>query len=147
MTKKHLTFLIFLTLVNTTLFAQDYERYKKLKDLTISSTNLGFAKNISIVVPIEWQKGTKNKFPLIIVFDKQNERSNNYILNTIDYLTSNEQIPSSIIISVASEQRYRYIETQYKISDSKGLGLENENFLLLSYVHFNNLLLRTLFTF
>ncbi len=129
MIKKHLTFLIFLTLVNTTLFARDYERYKKLKDLTISSTNLGFAKKISIVVPIEWQKGIKNKFPLIIVFDKQNERSNNYILNTIDYLTSNEQIPSSIIISVTSEQRYRYIETQYKISDPKGLGLENENFL------------------
>ena len=129
MTKKHLAFLILLTLVNSTLFAQNYERYKKLKDRTISSTNLGFVKNISIVVPIEWQKGTKNKFPLIIVFDKQNERSNNYILNTIDYLTSNEQIPSSIIISVASEQRYRYIETQYKISDSKGLGLENEKFL------------------
>lgn len=81
------------------------------------------------MVPIEWQKKSKNKYPLIIVFDKQNKRSNNYILNTIDYLTSNEQIPSSIIISVESEQRYRYLETQYKISDPNGLALENEKFI------------------
>ena len=127
--KKHLVFLLISTLVTSSLFAQNYERYKRLKDTAINSTNLGFEKKISIIVPIEWQKNTKNKFPLIIVFDKQNKRSNNYILNSIDYLTSNEQIPSSIIISVESEQRYRYIETQYKISDPNGLALENEKFI------------------
>jgi predicted alpha/beta superfamily hydrolase len=129
MMKKHLVFLLISTLVTSSLFAQNYERYKRLKDTAINSTNLGFEKKISIIVPIEWQKNTKNKFPLIIVFDKQNKRSNNYILNSIDYLTSNEQIPSSIIISVESEQRYRYIETQYKISDPNGLALENEKFI------------------
>ncbi|MCX8534019.1 hypothetical protein OEA66_16855 [Chryseobacterium sp. KC 927] len=82
-----------------------------------------------MTVPIEWQKGTKNNFPLIIVFDRQNKRSHNYIINTIDYLTSTEQMPSSIIMSVESEQRYRYIETQYKISDKKGLASENEKFI------------------
>lgn len=111
------------------LFAQNYERYKKLKDTTILSKHLGFEKKISILVPIEWQNGLKNNFPLTIVFDRQNQRSHNYIINTIDYLTSNELIPSSIIISVASEQRYRYVETQYKISDPKGLALENEKFI------------------
>lgn len=129
MTKKHLAFLFIFTLLSSSLFAQDYERYKKLKDTIISSTNLGFEKKISVIVPVEWQKGIKNDFPLIIVFDKQNKRSNNYILNTIDYLTSNEQIPSSVIISVESEQRYRYIETQYKISDPNGRALENEKFI------------------
>ena len=74
-------------------------------------------------------KEVRNKFPLIIVFDRQNKRSNHYILNTIDYLTSNEQIPSSIVISIESEQRYRYLETQYKISDPKGLAQENEKFI------------------
>ncbi|RKS96209.1 alpha/beta hydrolase-fold protein [Chryseobacterium defluvii] len=113
----------------TILFAQNYERYKKLKDTTITSKNLGFEKKVSITVPIEWQNGIKNNFPLIIVFDKQNKRSHNYIINTIDYLTSTEQIPSSIIISIESEQRYRYNETQYKTSDSNGLALENENFI------------------
>lgn len=116
-------------LFTATLFAQNYERYKKLKDTTIHSKNLGFGKKISVTVPIEWQNGIKNNFPLIIVFDKQNKRSHNYIINTIDYLTSTEQMPSSVIISVESEQRYRYNETQYKTSDPNGLALENEKFI------------------
>lgn len=114
MIKKYLLFLLVFTSATSSLLAQNYERYKILKDITLNPTSLGFEKKISVIVPIEWQKKSKNKFPLIIVFDRQNKRSNQYILNTIDYLTSNEQIPSSIIISVESEQRYRYLETQYK---------------------------------
>lgn len=129
MIKKYLLFLLIFTSAASSLLAQNYERYKILKDTIIKSTSLGFEKKISVMVPIEWQKKSKNKFPLMIVFDKQNKRSNHYILNTIDYLTSNEQIPSSIIISVESEQRYRYLETQYKISDPNGLALENEKFI------------------
>lgn len=129
MVKKQYLFLLVFTLLNTFLFSQNYERYRKLKDTTISSKYLGFAKKISITVPIEWQSDVNNTFPLIVVFDKQNQRSHNYIINTIDYLTSNEQIPSSVIISVESEQRYRYIETQQKISDANGRALENEKFI------------------
>ena len=129
MIKKTFVLLFIFNSLTVTLFAQKYERYKKLKDTTLISKYLGFEKKISILVPIEWQNELKNNFPLIIVFDKQNQRSHNYIINTIDYLTSNELMPSSIIISVASEQRYRYIETQYKISDSNGLASENEKFI------------------
>ena len=136
MIKRCFAFLFISTLVTFSTFAQNYERYKSLTDTTINSKNLGFRKKISIVVPIEWQKNTKNKFPLLIVFDKQNQRSNNYILHTIDYLTSNEQIPSSVIISVASEQRYRYLETQYKVSDPRGLALENEKFVFEELIPF-----------
>lgn len=128
MTKERIILLLIFALTTNCLFAQKYERYKKLKDTTINSTNLGFGKNISVVVPIEWQNGINNNFPLIIVFDRQNQRSNNYIINTIDYLTSNEQMPSAVIISVESK-RNRYAETQYKISDANGLALENEKFL------------------
>ncbi|WP_079241774.1 alpha/beta hydrolase [Chryseobacterium indologenes] len=129
MIKKYLLFLLIFTSATSSLLAQNYERYKILKDTILKSTSLGFEKKISVMVPIEWQKKSGNKFPLIIIFDRQNKRSNHYILNTIDYLTSNEQIPSSIIISVESEQRYRYLETQYKISDPNGLALENEKFI------------------
>jgi len=128
MTKQRIVFLFIFTLTANCLFAQKYERYKKLKDTTLNSTNLGFDKNISIIVPIEWQNGIDNKFPLIILFDRQNQRSNNYIINTIDYLTSNEQMPSAVIISVESK-RNRYVETQYKISDTDGLAIENEKFI------------------
>lgn len=129
MTKKAFVLLFIFNSLTISLYAQNYERYKKLKDTTITSKYLGFKKDISVLVPIEWQNELKNKFPLIIVFDKQNQRSHNYIINTIDYLTSNELIPSSIIISIQSEQRYRYIETQYKISDPSGLASENEKFI------------------
>lgn len=128
-TKKTFILLFTSLLWFTTSLAQNYERYKKLEDTSISSTNLGFEKQISVVVPIEWQKGIENNFPLIIIFDSQNQRSHDYIVHTIDYLTSTEQIPSSVIISVASEERYRFMETRYKISDSNGLALANEKFI------------------
>lgn len=130
--------LLFLTLITCGLYAQNYERYKVLQDTIIASKNLGFTKGITVTVPIEWQKGTKNKFPLIIVFDRQNKRSHNYILQTIDYLTSTEQMPSAVIVSVASEQRFRYIETQYKEADVNGVATENEKFIFEELIPFAN---------
>lgn len=127
--KKTIYALLLIIFFSNTLFGQDYERYKKLLDTTITSKHLGFDKNISITVPFEWQKELNQDFPLIIVFDKQNQRSHNFILNTIDYLTSNEQMPSSIIISVESEQNYRYFETLHKATSEKGLAEENEEFI------------------
>jgi predicted alpha/beta superfamily hydrolase len=109
--------------------AQQFERYKRLSDTIIVSKELGFDKHIRVTVPVEWQKDVSKKFPLIVVFDLQNSRSHDYILRTIDYLTSNEQMPSSVIVSVESEQAYRYLETLYPVSDSKGLAIKNEGFL------------------
>jgi tetratricopeptide (TPR) repeat protein len=127
--KKTVYIVLLIFICSNNLFGQDYERYKKLRDTTITSKYLGFDKNITITVPFEWQKDLNRDFPLIIVFDRQNQRSHNFILNTIDYLTSNEQIPSSIIISVESEQKYRYLETLHKASSQKGLAEENEKFI------------------
>jgi hypothetical protein len=120
--------IIIFTCLNN-LYGQDYERYKRILDTTITSKSLGFKKNITITVPFEWQKDLNHDFPLIIVFDKQNQRSHNFILNTIDYLTSNEQMPSAIIVSVESEQKYRYLETLHKASSEKGLADQNEKFI------------------
>jgi predicted alpha/beta superfamily hydrolase len=129
MTLKHFVTILLITLLSSSLFSQTYERYKKLEDISIQSKNLGFEKKISITVPVEWQRNVDKKFPLIIIFDKQNARSHNYIINAIDYLTGNEQMPSSVIVSVNSDQEHRYQETQYKISDSSGLAAENEAFI------------------
>lgn len=127
--KKTIYLFLLIFISSTNLLGQDYERYKKLLDTTISSKHLGFNKNVTITVPFEWQKDVNRDFPLIIVFDRQNQRSHNFVLNTIDYLTSNEQMPSAIIISVESEQKYRYLETLYKASSEKGLAEENEKFI------------------
>ena len=127
--KKTIYLILLISVCANNLFGQDYERYKKLLDTTITSKYLGFDKNITITVPFEWQKALNRDFPLIIVFDRQNQRSHNFILNTIDYLTSNEQMPSAIILSVESEQKYRYLETLHKASSEKGLAEENEKFI------------------
>ncbi len=127
--KKIALFTLLFSIFSNTLFGQDYERYKKILDTSIASKHLGFNKNITITVPFEWQKNQNREYPLIIIFDRQNQRSHNYILNTIDYLTSNEQMPSAIIISIESEQKYRYLETLHKVSSEKGLATENEKFL------------------
>ncbi len=116
--------------------AQTFERYKKHLDTSILSNKMGFEKKISVTVPLEWQEDSEKKFPLIIIFDKQNQRSHNYMLQTIDYLTSNEQMPSSIIVSVESSQENRYNETSHKISNKKGLAEENEAFLFDELIPF-----------
>jgi len=121
---------IIITLLHSALlFGQNYESYKHLLDTTFASKSLGFDKNITITVPFEWQKDNNREFPLIVIFDRQNPRSHNFIINAIDYLTSNDQMPSSIIVSIESVQEYRYIETQYNISNEQGKAAQNEKFI------------------
>src|SRR5690554_5697532 len=126
---KSIFFLFIILLGVNSLFAQEYERYIKLVDTTLTSVNLGYDKNITITVPFEWQEDINREFPVIVIFDQQNQRSHNYIINTIDYLTSNEQMPSAILISVESKQNYRTLETLHKVSNDKGLAAENEKFI------------------
>lgn len=121
--------LLLLEFLSTNLFGQHYERYKKLVDTSLVSTYLGFEKHITITVPMEWQPDLDRTFPLVLVFDRQNQRSHTYILQTIDYLTSNEQMPASIVIGIESEQKYRYEETVYKQSNKAGLAAANEKFI------------------
>lgn len=127
---------LLLALCSSALFGQKYERYKKLIDTTLVSKNLGFEKKITITVPKEWQRNDNQKFPLIVVFDRQNPRSHNYIINAIDYLTSNEQMPSAIIVGVESSDddykdgfTYRNFETLHKETYKNGLAKENELFV------------------
>ena len=134
---KNLTLTIVLVFfLSISLTAQEYERYKRITDTSIVSEQLGFEKNITITVPFEWQRNTNRKFPLVVVFDSQNQRSHNYILNTIDYLTSNEQMPSSIIVSIASSEKYRLSETMHKETSENGLLEENEKFLFKELIPF-----------
>ncbi len=110
-------------------FGQTFQRYKAPKDTLFSSKYLKYDKEISITLPREYQQNLPNTFPLIVVFDSQNKMSYNYILQTIDYLTSNEQMPASIVVGIKSAQNKRYRETLLKISDTTAFGEENEQFI------------------
>ncbi len=135
---KSLSLLVLFFLAYANVGAQEYERYVHLLDTTVFSKNLGYDKDITITVPFEWQAGMEKSYPIIVVFDRQNPRSHQYIINTIDYLTSNEQMPSSIIVGIASEgyiehngeEIYpRYLETLIEGQKERTLGTENEKFI------------------
>lgn len=109
---------------------QVFERYRNLKDTSILSEKLGYRKKIQITVPIEYQDDLKQSFPVILIFDMQNQRAYQYLLKTIDYLTANEQMPSSIVVGVeAGRGSNRYLETQLKVSDTSGKGEKNEAYI------------------
>ena len=110
-------------------FSQQYELYKKLCDTTISSSHLGFDKNITVTVPIDWQANIDCDYPLIVAFDRQNERSHNFIIRAIDYLTSNDQMPAAVIIGIESGFENRYKETLHPITSADGMYYEMESFL------------------
>jgi tetratricopeptide (TPR) repeat protein len=109
---------------------QSLERYRTLKDTTYLTKNLGYKKHLQITVPVEYQENLPQSFPLIVVFDMQNQRQYQYILKAIDYLTANEQMPSAVIVGVeAGRGSNRYRETQFKISDTSGMGEKNEAYI------------------
>jgi len=117
---------------------QEYERYRTLiPNESVFSKHLNGYRNITVTVPLEFDPSSEARFPLIIVFDRQNGRSHGFIHSSIDYLTSNEQMPASVIIGVESVMDMRYEETQLRISDPKGRGEENGRFIveeLLPYI-------------
>lgn len=134
MQKKSLI-LLFLICTNH-IFSQNYESYKKLADIAISSSNLGYYKEISLIVPKDWQPNIEKTYPLTIIFDRQNKRSHQFIINTIDYLTISDQMPSTIIVSVDSEPMKRTKETLHKKTNPSGMAEENELFIFNELIPF-----------
>lgn len=111
------------------LFAQDFEQYRHLLDTNFHSEALGFSREISVTVPQDWQPETGKRFPLTIVFDRQNPRSHGHVLRTIDYLSSTDQMPGTVVLSIASEPQHRRRETQHKASSPEGQLEQNVRFL------------------
>lgn len=116
---------------NQFLLSQKLESYKHLQDTLWNSKNLGYERSLQIHVPLEFQKGNlQQKFPVILIFDQQNQRAYRYLLSTIDYLTSVDQMPASIIVGIQSNEIHRYYETQLSQADPQAKGEENELFIL-----------------
>ena len=129
-------FTFFLTiLISQTLLAQEYNVYKPGIDTSFASSHLGYEKKISIVLPDDWQNNNQKKYPLIVVFDKQNSRSHNHILHTIDYLTAAEQMPRCIIISIESDNFRRINEARSPVSSENGKADLNEKYLFDEIIH------------
>ncbi|MGK0414705.1 MAG: hypothetical protein ACJA1B_002933 [Polaribacter sp.] len=128
MNKTFLSFFLAIFL-SQILFAQRYSVYKSKIDTSFVSLHLGYEKKISVILPDNWQSNNQKKYPLIIVFDRQNKRSNHHIIYTIDYLIASEQMPRAIIISIASENSKRIFEAKSPISSKSGKAHLNEKYL------------------
>lgn len=104
--------------------------YKKLEDLTIQSVNLGYKKFMRVYAPEGYDANGTKKYPVIIIFDRQNAINCSYQLQTIGYLTSMGQMPQSVVITVASQPNRRGPETIVKASGSTAMGEQNEKFIM-----------------
>jgi predicted alpha/beta superfamily hydrolase len=104
--------------------------YRHLQDTTLQSAHLGYGKNISVIVPQDYNPSTAKQYPLIVLFDRQNQVNCNYILQTISYLTAFDQMPASVIITIESDNDKRVMETALKPSNINALGEKNERFVI-----------------
>ena len=122
--------LIVLCLFSLLSTAQEYESLSVALDTSFYSEALGYEKPIQIITPASYSKGGDKSYPLIVVFDKQNEINYEYLLNTIDYLTVFGQIPECVVVGIeAGEGNGRYFETQLSANHDKAVGEENEVFI------------------
>lgn len=129
-------------LTSQLIIGQEYNVYKPKIDTSFVSKYLAYEKKISITLPEDWQENSAKKYPLIIIFDSQNKRSYNQIINTIDYLTASDQMPLSIIIGIESDSDKRTNEAKSSFSDKNGKANLTENYLFNELIPFAESTLR-----
>ncbi len=82
-------FVLFCLLFTVFSFGQtESEYYQAPKETTLSSKFLGEKRNISVILPKSFSKTKATKFPIIVVFDRQNKRIFRQTFEAINYLVS-----------------------------------------------------------
>ena len=105
------------------------EYYKNPIDTTFNSKALNENREITVILPRSFSKENASKYPLIIVFDRQNKKIFREIFESINYLTSFSEMPESVIIGISSKTNQRYIETSFKVSEENGKAENMISFL------------------
>jgi enterochelin esterase-like enzyme len=111
--------------------AQGYNNYKT-DTLDFYSKSLSDTVMVDIHYPLSFGfKSEEMTFPLIILFDSQHDNAHPYNIETINYLTCDNQIPDCIIIGIPFNAHNRYYRTSTKIPEGDSIsGIEKmETFL------------------
>ena len=109
--------------------ASDY--YHAPTDTSIKSQHLREKRDITVILPKSFSKAKATKFPLIVVFDRQNKRIFRQTFEAINYLVSFDEMPEAIIIGISTENNQKRLwETSLKSSMDKAYG---ENFIRFLY--------------
>lgn len=115
------------------IFGQDYSLYSNDK-LSIESENLRETIDLNLHLP-ETQPFSANttKYPITIIFDSQHERTYPLMVNSIDLLTSETQIPESIIIGVPFNFQNRlYLTSNQNRGNDSLSGIERMELFLFN---------------
>ena len=88
-------------------------------DRTFESKKLGKSMNYSVYIPKTMTISQGVKYPVAYVFDRQNSRSCNNVVQSIDYLMGSFALPSFIVVTI--EQDERLYETSFDV-DKQGRG-------------------------
>ncbi|HEX8504145.1 MAG TPA: hypothetical protein VF630_02170, partial [Hymenobacter sp.] len=78
------------------------EYYRSPLDTTLYSKSLAQVRKLTVILPTTFNVTRKTKYPLIIVFDRQNRGIFRQTVESIDYLTRFDAMPEAIIIGVTS---------------------------------------------
>lgn len=129
--KKISLFIFFLFSSLGNLFAQPYSLYSN-DTLTIASEYLQKSIHLNFHLPETHAfSASTTAYPITIVFDSQHDRTYPQIINSFDLLTSETQIPESIIVGVPFNlQNRRYLTSaEYKSEDHLS-GIERMDLFL-----------------
>lgn len=114
-------------------FGQEYSLYSN-DILSIESEYLQETIDLNLHLP-ETQPFSANttKYPITIIFDSQHERTYPLMINSIDLLTSETQIPESIIIGVPFNFQNRlYLTSSQKRGNDSLSGIERMELFLFN---------------
>lgn len=122
-----------MTFGKVNVFGQEYSLYSN-DILSIESKYLQETIDLNLHLP-ETQPFSANttKYPITIIFDSQHERTYPLMINSIDLLTSETQIPESIIIGVPFNYQNRlYLTSSQKRGTDSLSGIERMELFLFN---------------
>jgi tetratricopeptide (TPR) repeat protein len=128
--KKIIFGLLTLCIGHATFGQTESEYYKSPIDSIFISKYLNEKRSITVILPKNFNKTKASKYPLIIVFDRQNKRVFREIFESINYLVSFDEMPEAIIIGISTENNYkRVLETSFMASMENAKGESLISFL------------------
>lgn len=128
--KKIIPGLLALCIGHVTFGQTGSDYYKSPSDTIFNSKYLNEKRGITVILPKNFNKLKASKYPLIIVFDRQNKKIFRQIFESVNYLVSFDEMPEAIILGVSTENNYnRVLETSFMASMDNAKGENLINFL------------------
>lgn len=128
---KKLKFILIILFAINQVFSQDYLGYSN-ENIKIESNYLQDSMILNLHLPETFRfSADSTKYPVLIIFDSQHERTYPQIINSIDLLTNESQMPETIVIGVPFKRNNRYYLTSSQKSKNDSVsGIERmEKFL------------------